>query len=89
MTQTVWKYPLATVSDQLLEVPGEATPLSVAVQFGELCLWVLVDPEKGRGPVHIKIFGTGQPISEGGLQFIGTYQLYDGNFVGHVFVVKE
>jgi hypothetical protein len=87
MNKTVWKYPLEATDDQYISAPDGAQVLSVQIQHGQPCLWMLVDPDKATRTYHVKTFGTGHPINfNNGFIFAGTYQLAGGNFIGHVFV---
>lgn len=64
-------------------MPEGAKILSVGNQRGNLCLWAMVDP---TNPGVFRIFemiGTGYPLSDVGLQFIGTVVIEP--FVWHVF----
>ena len=87
----IYKYELKTVDSQAIKVPASATFLSLQVQKGTLCIWVMVDSnETEMKTLHIRIFGTGHSISDelhGRLSnFLGTYQLSDGDLVFHTFV---
>jgi hypothetical protein len=87
MTQTIWKYPLETTDDQDIEAPDNATVLDVQMQHDRPCLWMLVDPNIPVRIYHVKTFGTGHPVRfDDAYVFAGTYQLANGNFIGHVFV---
>ncbi len=85
MSQVVWKYPLLLGEPTVLDMPRGARVLCVQVQHGIPCLWAMVTP----GPVERRAFvivGTGYPIDlDYALPYIGTFQLYDGGFVGHLF----
>lgn len=89
---TIYKYKLSDVDSQVIE--GDVIQfLDIQVQNGVTCLWALVDTNVSRHiPVHeIHIFGTGHDIPHNILsshEYLETYQLYDGSFIGHVFVPK-
>lgn len=87
--KTIWKYNLKTTDRQGINMPLGAEILSVGVQTEKVYLWALIDSEQKKESLHeIEIFGTGNPIYSNKKckrKFIGTYQLMDGNFVGHVF----
>lgn len=87
MTQ-IWKYPLEVTDDQYISAPMGAKPLSVDVQHGTPCIWAEVDPGATSDSIRVRIFGTGHNISGSGLQFVGTFQLHGGSFVGHVYTVQ-
>ena len=87
---TIWKFTLSS-SAPTIEMPADARILSVQSQFGDVCLWAMVDPDATKAVRQFRIFGTGQPISEPErpkrLSFIGTVQVSGGQFVWHVFEV--
>jgi hypothetical protein len=89
--KTIWKYGLSTTDRQTLLLPQYSEILTAQVQDGNPALWVLVDTEiKTKVARVIEIFGTGNPIDDVDARFvtrkyIGTYQLLDSAFVGHVF----
>lgn len=86
--KTIWKYNLLRLGDQQIEMPKGAKPLSVAMQDGRLVLWSEVDTEQYTTElVTVYIIGTGNPMPERPLRFIGTAQ--DGLLVWHIFVEGE
>ena len=84
--RTIWKFPLETQDRQFVPMPAGATLLSVQCQHDAPQLWALVDQNPNAFLVErrINIYGTGHPVTEGGI-FVGTYQLMDGALVFHVF----
>ena len=95
--RTIYKYSLETVDTQIIEVPGifgiensfNKQFLCIDVQYGVPCLWCIVDTDsKQKGKIKLRIVGTGNPMPEflGNEDYLGSYQLLDGQFVGHVFV---
>ena len=85
MGTQVWKYELEVVDTQWLELPRGANILSVDVQHGTPCLWAQVDTEAVKDSVLIVTHGTGHPMKSNHMEFLGTYQLESGSFIGHVF----
>lgn len=86
--KTVWKYTLN--SDDILEIslPSGSLVLSVQEQNGEPQMWVLVNSEETIFEKRFfRLSGTGHPIRENIKSFIGTFQLYKGSFVGHLFEI--
>lgn len=85
MTRVVWKFPLASVSVQEIDLPFGAAILHVAEQAGELHLWALCDPSAPRVPRGIAMIDTGAaaPVEEG--RHVGTLLLMGGALVKHVF----
>lgn len=64
--------------------------LGVQAQFNSPKMWVLIDPDERDSVVRNYVFfPTGQLIENYGLvEFIGTFQLNDGNLVYHLFEVR-
>ncbi len=87
MSKTIWKFPLKTVDEQVVEMPLGAEILSVQTQFEQPCIWAMVDPANKDVKRVFHIFGTGHHIVEADRRFIGTYQLKSGSFVFHLFEV--
>lgn len=86
---TVWKFEITVDDYIILQLPIGAKPLSVQEQHGKPCLWCLVNRnETVYETRRFLLAGTGHPITENNLEYIGTFQLYDGSFVGHLFEVK-
>lgn len=88
MKQAIWKYALEIVDEQTINVPVGTEFLSAQPQFGVLCVWARVNPKETKSVnAKITIVGTGHELDfNDGMKFLGTIQLVDGNFVGHVFV---
>ena len=86
----IWKFPLKLEDEQEVDMPSLACVLCVQVQDEIPCLWALVDEAcpHVRRIVHIR--GTGH-IADGMemAQYVGTFQLLGGIFVGHVFADVE
>lgn len=88
--ETIYKYQLKVENRQVIEMPAEATPLTIQIQEGNPCLWALVDPSVAiKQERTFLTFGTGHPIaSSASLVYIATYQHYqqlNGRLVCHVF----
>ncbi len=85
----VFKYELEITPFQEIKLPIDAEILSVQMQHQQLCLWVLVDPEKTKQTKKICIAGTGHPIIDTDfLKYIGTVQQLAGHIIWHVFEVE-
>ena len=88
--KAIWKYELTVEGLQNIKMPVNAQILSVQEQYGKPCLWALVSSEGTEATEErtIETFGTGHyvPVDMGvERKFIGTFQLDDGAFIGHVF----
>jgi len=83
--RTIWKYQFDTTDSFGLQIPEGAEILSVQVQHGKPCMWVLVDKDKPVVQRRFRVYGTGHPIEAVGLTFLGTYQVCNGDLIFHVF----
>jgi len=83
----VWKFVLDLQAE--LEMPVGAQILSVREQGQDVCLWALVDPDAPKMKRGFLMFGTGYPIPDMPLQFLGTAHLHGGALVCHVFEIVE
>lgn len=84
----IWKYVLDGIVMQKVQMPKGARILAVAAQFEKPCLWAAVDPTAAMEDRTICMAATGHSFAaeaDTELEYIGTYQLAGGTFVGHVF----
>jgi len=85
----IYKYHLEIEDKQTILLPVGAEILSLHVQHGRLCLWSIIDTDNEIVPRKIIICGTGYPADDvSDMQFLGSFQLNEGYFVGHVFIDK-
>ena len=99
----IYKYKLAVVDEQVVNMPAGARVLSVGGQEGELVAWALVDQAATPEPIMFTVFGTGVPVPRSvrpqlgytahgtAGDFVGTAQVKRemwGNFVAHVWVKR-
>ena len=95
----IFKYKLRTTDEQTIRVPtlkinGKIVDFSeqilkIDVQHGDLYLWCMVNDDQEEQEHYVYIFGTGHEIEDEYISkhfYVGSYQLCDGNFVGHVFI---
>ncbi len=83
----IYKYEMEVDGVVDIPMPKGAHVLTVKVQHGKPCLWAIVDPDAPTETRSFRVFGTGHEmdIDIPHSHYIGTYQLFDGNFLGHVF----
>ena len=87
--KTIYKYKIEVKDDQNIMMPEGAKVLTVQAQHGEPCVWAEVDPEQTFTTFRRFVtVGTGRhPIADiDTLHYVGTYQLVNGNFIGHLYV---
>lgn len=82
----IYKYELAVSGQKEITMHKEAKILSIQNQREIPCIWVLVDDKQNLESRKFVTCLTGYPIDTIPTdKYIGTFQLDDGNFVGHVF----
>ena len=86
-TRVVWKFPLVVDDVQIIEMPANAEILCVQMQGDVPCLWARVESSRPTEPRKILIAGTGHEREDlwGLAHYIGTFQVYGGKLVFHVF----
>jgi hypothetical protein len=86
--KTIWKFTLKITDFQSINLPKESQLLTVQIQKGVPCIWALVNPNKKKEEIQIRIFGTGHPIEENfNGKYVGTFQVEEGLLIFHVFIV--
>jgi len=86
MNYAVYKYEILPGEHIDIDLPQGAEILTVQIQGDQPCIWAMIDT---RAPIQRRRFrlaGTGHPISDpDALTYIGTFQLYEGALVYHLF----
>lgn len=88
MKKVIFKYPLEVLRTQIVKMPRNAKILTVQSQMDRPVIWAIVNPEEEIIPYLFLLYGTGQSCEESDNAFrnyIGTFQLWDGQEVYHVF----
>lgn len=86
MNTTVFKYELPIVTGVDVEMPIGAEVLWVAAQGTLPYIWARIDPSAPIAPRRFYVYGTGYQIAADLPQrHIGSFMLFGGAFVGHVF----
>lgn len=86
---TIWKFPFRVHETVAIDMPVGAMILPhlepARLEYGEpgLVLWAVVDPDKHTETRVLYVVGTGHPMPEAPLNYIGT--AIDSPFVWHVF----
>jgi hypothetical protein len=84
MLNTIWKYILVIIDEQIIHISINHRFLTVAEQNGHLVLWVMIEQGMGFCPATILIRGTGNPLTGREGQHLGTVVMRNG-LVWHVF----
>lgn len=82
----IYKYQLE-IGTTVVSMPEDARVITAQVQRGNLCMWVVVDPNAEVIDRHFAVVGTGHHVPDSA-KYIATFQLDNGGFVGHVFEVQ-
>ena len=83
---TIYKYKLEICSEQYIEMPIDAKILFVGVINETPYLWAQVCTDNKTEMRRITTYGTGAPsYDKNANNYISSYFLLDGKFVGHVF----
>lgn len=88
--EKIYKYPLEITDEQVIMLPTGAKILTIQAQNDIPCFWAMVNPTAPNDmAITIRIFGTGYEIKDTDyLEYIGTFQIYNGTLVFHVFVKR-
>lgn len=87
----ILKYTIsATKPEQLIDMPISTKILSIQVQQGQACIWALVNTHLPTVTRVIHVITTGEEFAFDYFthQYVGTFQLEDGNYVAHVFIER-
>jgi len=80
----IFKYPI-NIGKTDIGLPVGSYVLSVQMQNGQPCVWVMLDPDdENKTVATFEVVGTGHDIDRTDKGFVGTFQ--DGAFVWHLFV---
>ena len=91
MMLAVWKYPLPfpTYDEFNLTMQKGAKVLTVQVQGDQPCIWALIDASAPTEVRRFRVAGTGHWLEQerACLDYVGTFQLNDGQLVFHLFEI--
>lgn len=84
--KVIWKFPLEIEGHQTVVMPQGARLLHVAAQGGKPTIWALVDPKAIVVGRRFLLCVTGTtPENKYPAEYVGTFLLAGGSFVGHIF----
>jgi hypothetical protein len=86
--KTIWKFPAKVQESFELDMPKGARVLCVQNQGpNNPQMWALVDPSAPIERRRFRVAGTGHRMEDDKqfADYIGTYQLHDGDLVFHLF----
>lgn len=84
--RVIHKYNFPVQDYVTLYIPYGAKILCVDEQYGDPCIWALVENNNLLEEVKLRIYGTGHMVEQAG-EYLGTVQLNGGALVFHIFKV--
>lgn len=86
--KAIWKYTVPIQDVFSFSMPDGAQVLTVQMQDGLPQLWAVVDTDNPCVDRWFRLGGTGHPLGDDGLRYIGTVQLDGGALVFHLFEIE-
>ena len=83
--EAIWKFPLSIGDSETISMPTGAKVLCVQVRGATPCIWAIVDTKARTEERTFATYRTGHEHIAIAGNFIGTYRLYGGGLVFHVF----
>lgn len=87
MSRAIWKVTASAYGSHYTSLPCGARFLDLQVQYDAPTTWWLVDPDAPVEAVTLTTLVTGTRYEEvvDEYEYLGTFQLISGRFVGHLF----
>lgn len=87
----ILKYPLMVQDIQEIEMPSDSNILCVQAQLDTPVIWAEVQDEDNMTKIKFLTVVTGitMPAIQCTKNYIGTYQLHGGKFIGHVYLLSS
>jgi len=83
--KTIYKYQIPIEDSFIIDLPAKAQILSVQMQGNRPFIWAMVNPNNSIEEFKFRLYGTGHPIKDMAVQYIGTFQMMQGSLVYHLF----
>ena len=84
----IWKEIIRLEGRQTTPMPIGAKILTAQVQKNHICIWFLCAQTAFFEGRKFLVYGTGIPMPDNPGEYLGTFQLDEGNLVLHVFEEK-
>lgn len=85
MNKVIYKFQFAEQDDFKICLPKNSQILCVQMQDEIPCMWTLMDKNEKAEVRHFRVFGTGHYFALSNYKYIGTFQLFTGSLVFHLF----
>lgn len=87
--KAVWKYNIELTDTNKFDMPLRTEILHVECQGGDAVMWALVNlNEKLTEWREFIVVETGRAIDARSCEYVGTFQLSAGTYIGHIFEIK-
>lgn len=87
--KAIWKFAFPVQDDIEIEMPAFAEILHVDVQHDVPAIWAVVNPDHVMEKRTFHLYGTGHPMHmDVREEHVGTFLMYHGSLVFHLFEVK-
>lgn len=83
--KTIWKFPFTPQANITIIMPARAQIIAVDVQHEQPCIWAIVEPRNPSAARHFVLRGTGHPFDGREGEYVGTFQMHNGDLVFHLF----
>lgn len=81
--KTIWKFKLPSMMNPIVIMPKKSKIIKVSRDSGGIFIWAIVNPDAQKVERLIRIFKTGQPLSEEHGQYIDSIKEFDHTW--HLF----
>ena len=83
--KTIYKYEVPIEDEFYIGIPLGADILCIQSQNNKAFIWVLIDTELKKVSRGFIMVGTGHKIDADISRYVGTFQIFNSSFVGHLF----
>jgi len=87
--KTIWKFPFEITDSFSVVMPIDSQFLHVAEQHSKACMWYGVDTDLPDCLYYFVLRGTGHKLDGTEGRFLGTFMMYGGDLIFHLFERKE
>jgi len=81
----IFKYEIPVNDEIELDLPKGAKVLTIQLQKGVPCIWMLVNPDLSTEKRLFWLYGTGMEVKQTHLNYLGSFQMLGGDLIFHLF----
>lgn len=86
--KTIQKLQIKMFGQTEVKIPRGSSFLDIQILHRDLVAWVFIDPNAPIEECLLTMFMDGENMPDYPGYYLGTFQLDDGTFVGHIFMTK-